>query len=398
MTDLPLTHARGPRTHLVRVLIATILWYVAEGMVRPVIAVLLRRMGLDGPNLAVALAGFNLAPIVLAIPLGGFCRRRAPHVVLGFGCLLSSVVLPLYTIADTVSELLALQILAGSAMIAVVVAGQIMVSSLPSNHGLVFPVAHYGLTVSLGGMVGPLLGGIMGELGGLSVPIWVGAGLNLVAGLVMLMAPVIRLQEKSRALSTQAGSVLAQLVRRPLFQAGLVVSFGLTSALTLRTTYYAVFLEERGWSLVTIGSLVSLSSGAAVAVRIVAGAVLSRIPLGIVAGSALLLGGLGIAGVPMAHDVRALAISAAVWGIAVGFNQPLGMLLTALAAPEYGAELAVGSRVFLTRVAALLLPLTFGLMAMRWGDAGGFYTVGGGLGVLGVLLTLALWRHPGLKV
>jgi MFS family permease len=273
----------------------------------------------------------------------------------------------------------------GFADIGLVVASQTYVasSSAPGERDRNFGA--YAVWVSLGSLLGPLLGGLLAAQWGYRAVFGGSLGLAVLTAVICWRLPPQADAPRTPA-ETSGGRtfrVAAQMLRDPTIGSVLLVNACAMFASSVRQSFYPLYLQGAGLSTTAIGALFSFNSLCAMVVRPTIGPAVRRMGHAGVLGMAMALTVVGVGVTPLLTSVGTLAVAIGLVGMGMGFMQPLSMSLVSGRAPEGTRGVALGLRITINQLAQVIGPPLLGLAVAASGLAAAFYIAAGvtGLGV-----------------
>ena len=351
---------------------------------RPITSYRLLSVGAGPREVGLVAASFALIPLFLAIPLGRFSDQRHGGPLLAAGCAVQTVACLLLAVAKTPLELAAATALLGLGHLALALGVQEVIAreSDPARHD-----QHFGLLtagVSLGQLVGPVLGGALLEhRGTTSLTSATSRAMIVAGGLAAAATLAAALAERRRPAtigSTVAeprkGSVRAILSTRGV-PAGILASIAVLSAADVFTAYMPVLGEQRGIAPGTVGLLLGLRAAASLTSRVGIGAIvrlvgrLRLITISAVASAAAFIG------LTVTRDLWILALLTIVAGFGLGFGQPLSMTIVVQLVPPYARATALAIRLTGNRVGQVAAPAAAGAVAGSSGTRPVFWMLSG---------------------
>lgn len=372
---------------------AALVYWISIEALRPMVTLQLDRLGATPSQIGIAVAAYAMLGLALAIPGGAVVDRVGPRRLLLGGFLGLGACGWLYlATAGSVLGLTVTQLLMGAAALAIWVALQTAVTYAGSGEFLRKQLAVFATAWGVGSAVGPLIGS------------WLYARFDFVAvaGLLVVGAGVgvvvtLRLPLRSAATSTGGrvrrrlgGQNMTQLLRDPTVRIVLASSFVSLAVQSLRTSFYPLYLVERGHSVDTVGVVLTLIGLASLGARLflpVLGRWMSSHAL-LVATTWLAMA--AMAATPLLAVGPWLVVGALCIGVSLGLNPPTTVELMAGATPYDLRGLGMGLRVAVNRSAQVAQPVLFGAVVAGAGTASAFWVTGGALG----LIFVALSRWP----
>ena len=371
-------------------------------LVRPTTSYRLLGLGAGATSVGLVTAAFALVPLFLAIPLGRRADRRHGGRLLLVGCAVQVLGCLLLAVGQSALALGAASAVLGVGHLGLALGSQAVVAreSDDERHDQHFALLTAG--VSLGQLVGPLVGGLLlGHRSGSALLSATTRAMLVAAGIAVLATAFAAVAERDRAESSDdvpeertGGSVAAILATRGV-PAGIFASIAVLSAADVFTAYMPVLGEERHIGPAVIGILLAIRAAASLASRIGIGALVSRVGrlrlITISAGAAAA----ALAGLTFTHDVVLLGVLSAVIGAGLGFGQPLSMTIVVQLVPGYARATALAIRLTGNRIGQVAGPAAAGLIAGRAGASSVFWLMSGVLVASGLAVQRSIWRASG---
>lgn len=306
-----------------------------------------------------------LLPLVMAIPFSGIITRAGGKIVIitgGFGMMLGPaavLVLPGF------SGLILVQIIVSIAHMAMILAGQSIVSSLGKGKKLEKYFGWYTTCLSAGQLVGPILAGWIIDASGITLSV--------------LVTIVVSFFAMLSGFFLTGSAALGCRVKRPLFEfqaqthllkenVGVKVSITLTVAvvfaLSAYGTFLPIYLKSLEVSATMIGTLVSLRALFSMLVRPFMPLVIRWIggrSIAIIWSPVLVAFGFMLTG--MTDNFLFLSLLAVLIGLGSGVSQPLSMVVLVESVNEDQRSGALAVRLMANRGVQFLAPLSLGALA-----------------------------------
>lgn len=253
-----------------------------------------------------------------------------------------------------------------------------------------------GAAFGLGFVLGPLLGGVLGEFNP-RAPFWAAAGLSLVAFLYgALVLPESLPLERRMAFSWRRANPLGALTllrsHAELFGLALVTFLAHFSHYVFQAVFVLYAAHRFGWSPLEVGGLLALVGVCDIVVQgFLVGPVVKGLGEGRALVAALAIGALGFVAMGMAGAgwvFVASMVPMSLWGIAGPAAQALMTQQVSLS--EQGQ--LQGALMSLTCIAGVVAPVIFGgVYALFIGEWAGLELPGAPFLLAGVVLGLASW-------
>ncbi|HEX6990107.1 MAG TPA: MFS transporter [Bacillota bacterium] len=357
--------------------------------VRPLLPVLAHNLGVSPALIGVMVASFAVVPLVLAIPMGFWVARTGTGRLATLGGVgialgvLSVVVWPTYP------GLLVCQLLLGICHLAVAVDTQTTVSGVDGREDRARALGLYTTFISGGQLVGPLLAGVSADAFGFRTTIGMAA---FVAVPLLLAARRLLPETNGRRVARDVaarpsaahaptpvgGDQVFSLFKNPSVVLSMASGFAVIFTLGVRQAFLPLYVEMLGYSSTALGGLLSARALASMFSRIL----MDRLTT--IAGgrfrllvAALLVTGLALGTIPLMSTMAGLLLVSVLVGAAAGLVQPLSMVALAEGTDRDLHGLAVSVRLTGNRLAQLISPLVFGVVAEARGIGAAFYAAGG---------------------
>lgn len=339
-------------------------------------------LGSDKAGAGIAFGAFAITALVLRPFAGRLSDTRGRRPLLVGGALLAAATLGLTAGADTLTEVIALRLVAGVAEAAFFVAGVATVVDLAPASRLGEAMSYNSLGLYLGLTLGPPLGEILVTAFGFHAA-WYGAAI-----LALLAAGVVYTIGETRPDRSEAKAPSRLIHRKAIpptlgFLASVVAMGGFLAFASL----YAGEVGLAGVSvpLAVYGSVVVIC-------RIVFAKVPDRVPSLPLGAAALIAMTVGLVIAAIWATPVGLVAGAAVLALGVAFSSPAFFsAIFATASPtERGAASGTASAAIDLGIGGG--PILLGLVAESMGIPWAF-GVAAGVGLLGAAWTIALWRH-----
>ena len=172
----------GGRPLLLLAMVVTFVDSVGYGVVVPVLPAYAENLGLSDFQIGFLFAMFAIALVIGAVPIGMLSDRfgRKPFII--FGMFAMSGAFVFYAFAESYSLLLVARALDGLTAAATWVAAMALVSESFDRDEMGGKMGFLMATSALGGIAGPVLGGVLSDALGYRAPFYAIAGTCLVAG------------------------------------------------------------------------------------------------------------------------------------------------------------------------------------------------------------------------
>jgi len=370
----------------------------------PLVALHARALGAGPSLIGLVVSVFAIVPLAIGVPAGLAVDRWGARRMVLVGTAAMVAATGLMAASSGVSLLLVSQAVAGGGQLLLILGAQTYVAGLGGPEDRDRNFGAFAFSNALGQLLGPPAGGAVSDLvratWGQDVLGYRAAFAAATLASVVAWDLARRLPEVGvgpAAPPRSAVKEVGRLLRLPPVVTALVASTLVLFAFGIRRAFYPIYVNGVGLSDFELGLLFSAQSLASMAVRPFlprAVAALGRPPLLV---ACLVLAALGWGTIPLWSSFWPLALAAAAAGVAVGFSQPVTMVMVANAAPRHERGLALGLRLTANRLGQVVSPVLFGMVTATAGLALAFYGAGAalllGAGVVGGLSLLGYGRE-----
>ncbi|RZU31001.1 MFS transporter [Blastococcus saxobsidens] len=375
--------------------LVTLLYWVTSQGIRPFLPIRLERLGASDFVIGLAVAAYAVVGLLLAIPSGRLLDRLSQRGLLVgamLGLAVTTAALPLFR---SVLLLSLGMIVNGLFAMWVWLVLQSMISSTGEGRVRRNQMALFSLTWGIGLAAGPSVGAVLYDRLDFTGLCLIMGVVTLVGGLAAAAAPSVRPPGATDgdAAPEDAGirAALARAFENPILVSVLISSFINLFVLSMRISFYPVYLERAGVTITQIGLLLSVIGISSLAVRTILPLVERRFGTLRVLIYSTWLAIIGAASIPLTTNVVVLTAGAALIGVGLGANPPITVSLLAEHSDARDRGLAVGLRMVANRSGQVAQPLVFGGLAAAFG-------LGLAFPVSGVLLAgMTLWMSLRLR-
>jgi MFS family permease len=350
----------------------------------------------------IAVGARSFLPLLFSIHGGALMDRLGTRRVMAWCGVITLILFPLYVVWDTMTGLIALQLVIGLSQGLSWVGAQALYGQMSRGSA-----AHAGrLTFfsNLGSFLGPIVAGFAADAAGVTggfvaVSLWSVALCALtfliprsVDGIVAkapvkLGALLPRIDDYRRA---------AALCVIPAVTLVLAFTFVRIAISGMQSSFYVVYLASIDLSGTQIGLLVGCANFIASPAALLTGPAQRLMPGSWVMVWMTLLCVTFMTITPALSNFWLLLAASAIYGLGVGVGFPTLLSLLTLAVPVEMQGMAAGLRTTANRAATLVIPVGMGALAEFWGIEASFYLLGAALMgatlVLGVLIRRGFGR------
>jgi MFS family permease len=387
---------RALRSRWALVSLVTLIYWIANQGLRPFLPIRLEELGASDLVIGLAVAAYAVVGLLLAIPSGRLLDRlpqRRLLVAATTGLAVTTVLLPLLR---SVALLSAGMLINGLFAMWVWLLLQSMVSSAGDGQGRRNQLALFSLLWGIGLAAGPSIGAVLYDswnFTGLCLSLGV---LTVLGGLVAIVSPSVTPAGTSLGDDAPADAgiraALTRAMENPILVSVLISSFINLFVLSMRISFYPVYLERAGVSITEIGLLLSIIGISSLGVRALLPAAERRFGSVRVLVASTWIAILGAASLPLSTHMAVLVTGALCIGVGLGANPPITVSLVAEHADARDRGLAVGLRMVANRSGQVAQPVVFGGLAALFGLGVAFPVSGALLAALTVWMSIRLRR------
>jgi MFS family permease len=376
--------------------LVTLLYWVVNQGIRPFLPIRLQELGASDLVIGLAVAAYALVGLLLAIPSGRMLDRLSQRRLLIAALVGLAVTTALLPLLSSVLVLSLGMLVNGLFAMWVWLLLQSMISSAGDGQGRRNQLALFSLTWGIGLAVGPSIGAVLYDqidFAGLCLILGV---VSVAAGAAGLATPPVEppgaTDVGDGAASQDAGfrAAMSRAMENPILVSVLISSFINLFVLSMRISFYPVYLEREGVAITQIGLLLSIIGISSLAVRAVLPAVEKRFGTLRVLIASTWLAIIGAASIPLSTHIAVLAVGALLIGIGLGANPPITVSLIAEHSDTRDRGLAVGLRMVANRSGQVAQPVVFGGLAAVMGLGLAFPVSGVALAGLTVWMAIRL--------
>lgn len=383
----------GLRSRWALVSLATFLYWFSAHSLRPLISLRLDFLGASAVEIGWIVAAWPLLSVFLALPGGRAIDRLGLRRVLFASLIGMALTGAAYAVAITPLQMAIVQAVNGVVELGVWLALQALASHAGSGAFLSRQLSMFSLAWGAGIAIGPVAGAaIYARLGfaPLGVMYAVGAALAFVT---LALVPYRDPDKDPDEVPTKALSDLANIAGRPAVRAVMLSSFVAMWVISVKNSFYTLYLEQSGVPLDRIGLLLTVAGTASLSIRVPLPRLLARFGATGVLVAGMWVAILSVALVPMLGSFPALLIGAACMGAGYGSNPPVTVEMLARGTARGERGLAMGLRATFNRSSQVVQPIVFGALIGAVGIAASFPLSGVLLAGMGVWATREVTRN-----
>lgn len=351
-----------------------------------------REMGVPIELIGVIVGAGAVLGMILAVPAGALSDRMGPRQAFIVGTLLNGAAALAFWYADNYWLILAIQFARGLPHSMAWVASQSYLGTMGTPEERPRLAGRFSFASGLGELISPLVIGSVAMLVGYQASfgfVALYAGLTVLMGLAL---PDIRAAH-GRAKTSSGGYAEAMvLMRQRGPQVAMLLTFVRLWIGTSWNAFFPIYLAERGFSPIIIGSVVSGSGLVSSVTGLGAHRIARRTSNQVATAAALALGALGTAISPHLAFMPLIYTPALFQGLGAGFSMPLVLAMLSSEVPASQRGIAMGLRTGANQAGNLVAPVVTGLLIGSMGLPLGFLVSSL---MCWSVIGLALWLHHG---
>ncbi len=358
-------------------IIATISAFFMIGIAgtRPLISLMLANQLNTSPwVIGVIVALYSFFPLLYAIKMGKWVDKVGSKRPLMFSTFFGSIALVIPFYFPTIVGIGFSQLIAGITQTILAVAAQSYAGHTKDPKKREQNVAIFSIGVSIGSLIGPLIGGPFSDHFGYSHAF-------LYLGIVGLLSTISTIflkekhEENGKKKQSSTGNIFELLSIVNVRRAFLISSLILIGK-DIFVTYFPLIATNNGISDTTIGIIIALNAGAGILIRWVMPALLDRYGRNHVILGSILISGVIFLIIPFFDQLIVLYLLSLALGMGLGIGQPLSITTTILSLPEDRVGEGLGLRLTSNRLTQVLGPILFGAFANLLGFTSIFLITG----------------------
>ena len=337
------------------------------------------RQGHSAWEVGVLLGLFALAPVLLALPAGRLADRHGYHhplrvaVALTVGGGLLALLSTWLVQADFVLLCVAATLTGAGSNVGLIAIQRTAGRTARDATGLRRVFSWLGVAPALSNVVGPVLAGVLIDLGGFPAAFGAMALLPLLslwwARRVPQENPLPRTAEQQQRSSWQ-------LLHTPGLRRLLLVNWLLSASWDVHTFVVPILGHERGFSASAIGTVLGVFAAAVALIRLLIPMLAQRLREAQVLVAAMLATGLVFAAYPFVQSAWMMGVCAVLLGLALGAVQPMIMTTLHQITPHDRHGEAIALRSMTINFSSAVMPRMFGLAGAALGAAALVWVMG----------------------
>jgi MFS family permease len=335
-------------------------------VVRPMVTYKAVDLGAEAWLVGIVGATFALAPLLFAIQIGRWVDRGRSGRALLYGTLISlGTTVGLIFVENIFLLMLAMPLL-GIGHLLVMTGGQTMVGVLSDQKDYERNFGRLTFYASLGHAVGPFLGGVVADRGGLAVD--VDAAFALAAVMFVFAAisviSVFGIPKTSKEEEKQQKSKAKDVFSIKGFKSAILVSGSITAVIDVMLVFLPLLGRELGFSATEVGILLATRAVASMLVRIILGPISNHFGMRTTLNFGSLVTAFSLVVIALSSQFWLLLILMFVAGFATGIGQPVTMAWVSRISPPEIRGLAISIRLTSNRLGQVVIPALAGSLAV----------------------------------
>lgn len=367
--------ALGRRFPVLTVCFATGLMLIGQGAISPILALYARDFGAGAGLIGVVVGAYGLARIVISFPAGSTSDTRGRVPLLVAGGAVSALGALLAAVANSVWVVLAGRFVGGLGNGMFMTGSIILLSDLPDPGRRARAISIYRATVMVGILIGPILGGMLGETFGFRSPFFLVVGVGVAAAIwshrFVRESPVVPGSTErippGRGFRQSLGNLDLVLVSLVTFNMYVILVGAREGILPLLAD------SRLGLSVGAVGAVLALMSMTNLLSIWPAGYLADRIGRKTVIVAAGLLSGASLGMLAMTETLTVLVVAAALMGVGTGLTSPSTATYAAEISTEESRGATMGFFQMLGDSGFVVGPLVLGWLAEFAGFSGALW-------------------------
>jgi MFS family permease len=334
-------------------------------VVRPMVSYRAIDLGANPALVGVIGSSFAIAPLIFAITMGKWVDKGRDGTALLVGSTITLLITSALVFVESLAFLFLAMPILGIGHLFAMLGGQTMIAnrsedkSYERNFGLLTFYA------SVGHAVGPFIGGLLADRGGIAVE-ENSALLFAIVLFVLAAISVIAVAHKgtqAKPSSNLDGSLVKQVLAVKGYKSAIFVAGSSTAVVDVLLVFLPVLGRELGFGSSQIGILLAIRAIASMGVRVVLGKISAVLGMKVILNSGAFVTMLGMVLIALVSDFFWLGVIIAITGFAMGIGQPATMAWVSRIAQPENRGLAISIRLTANRFGQVVVPALAGLLA-----------------------------------
>lgn len=344
-------------------------------MTRPLLSLYASSLGAGALEIGLVASAYALLPLVLAMRLGRLADAMGEKLpgVMGAAGVVVGMSLPF--LFPSMEALYLSQIIIGVSHTLCLIALQSVVGHASTDGARDRNFGMLAMAASLGGLVGPVVGGYVSEYWSYRSAFLVASLVGVVPVAFATLLPSLPRRSRSRPVTTEPGGSLG-LLKIPALRYAVAISALVVFTRDIFIIYFPLLAKQAGVAESTIGWIIAVQGLAIVVVRLFLGRLTLALGRERVLLASILIAGVAFTLVPFVSQIALLGLLSVLMGLGLGCGQPISIATTYGASPKNKTGEALGLRLAVSRLSQFIAPLLLGAIAAWIGLLSVFYISG----------------------
>lgn len=371
--------------NIAKILLIALTYQTMLNVTRPLVSLYGSEMGASTAEIGLLTATYAFFPLLLAIKAGKISDRFGDRLPVIFGVIGLTIGTGVPFFFKEMWALYLSQGMIGLGQIFINVSLQNLIGTLSPKELLDQRFSMFSLSVSLGGLIGPLLGGHIADEYGFAYAYLLAFIIGVIPTGIAFLLPVLKREHGQEQDQLQRSSSF-DLLKLPDFRKALAISALVLYSRDIFVAYFPLYASQKGYTTAAISLVITVLGLASVFVRTFLAFITKKWGRNRVLFLSLIIAGIAFVLVPLFKGIYLYCILAALIGLGLGCGQPLSMTTAFLSSPEARKGEALGLRLGSNRLFQVISPVFFGLFGTIAGLGAVFYLSGSFL-ILGSYIT-----------
>jgi MFS family permease len=365
------------------VLMITLCFHTMVSITRPLITLYASHLGAGTFQIGMLTAAFAFFPLIFAIHAGKITDHLGDRIPIILGASGTALGMALPYLVSTMGSLYASQIIVGVSYLFVNISLQNVLGNAATKENRDQYFSMLSMFVSLGGFIGPVIGGYLAEYYSYAFAFLIAAILGILPIVFSLFIPLIRIRKEKAEAGTSSPLTLLKM---PLLRKALATSALVLYSRDIFAAYFPLLAVKFGLTASQIGWIIAIQGLSMVAVRLFLTRLTVKYGRNQILLVSILTAGISFILIPIVGHVYLFGLLSALMGVGLGCGQPLSMTTTYNASPKTRTGEVLGLRLATNRLSQLIAPLIFGMIG-TWGGLLSVFYISGVFLIGGAFLT-----------
>jgi MFS family permease len=334
-------------------------------VVRPMVSYRALELGANPVVIGLIGSAFAIAPLIFAITLGKWVDRGRDGLALLIGSSIALVIGAALIAFESLNFLFLAMPVLGIGHLLAMLGGQTMIANRSVDNQYERNFGLLTFYASIGHAVGPFIGGVLADRGGVEVDENAAIAFSLVLFLLAALSVAAFARVDNRAVNQPpiSGSAVARVMAIKGYKSAIFVAGSATAVVDVLLVFLPVLGRELGFSSTQIGILLAIRAVASMGVRVILGRISDALGMRLILNAGALLTLVGMLGLTFLTNFYWLAIILAITGFAMGIGQPVTMAWVSRISQPENRGLAISIRLTSNRLGQVVVPAIAGSLA-----------------------------------